>query len=141
MFYSDNLKQSRPGKNNPIIEIKAYPPDRRLCPTTILKEYLKRTSRMRNTNKLFIGYVKPYGAVTRSTISRWLKSLMSSAGIDISKYSAHSIRSAAASKAKVCSVPVENILNAVGWSSAKTFAKFYDKEIERNNFQETVLTC
>jgi hypothetical protein len=34
---------------------------------------------------------------------------MSSAGIDISKYSAHSIRSAAASKAKVCSVPVENI--------------------------------
>jgi site-specific recombinase XerD len=61
---------------------------------------------MRKTNTLFISYVKPYGAVTRSTISRWLKSLMSSAGIDISKYSAHNIRSSAASKAKVCSAPV-----------------------------------
>jgi hypothetical protein len=70
---------------------------------------------MRKINKLFINYVKPYGAVTRSTISGWLTSLMSSAGIDISKYSAHSIRSAAASKAKVCSIPVANILNAVGW--------------------------
>ena len=57
---------------------------------------------MRKTNKLCISYVKPYGAVTRSTISRWLKSLMSSAGIDISKYSAHSIRSAAASKGLFC---------------------------------------
>jgi hypothetical protein len=30
--YCDNLKQSRPGKNNPTAEIKTYPPDRRLCP-------------------------------------------------------------------------------------------------------------
>jgi hypothetical protein len=126
--------------NNPIAEIKAYPPGRRLCPITILKEYLKRTSRMRKTNKLFISYVKPYGAVTRSTISCWLKTHMSSAGIDIQNIQLTAFVRQLPQKL-VCSVPVVNILNAVGWSSAKTFAKFYDKEIERNNFQETVLTC
>jgi hypothetical protein len=82
--YFDNLKQSRPGKNNPTAEIKTYPPDRRLCPITILKGYLKRTSRMRKTNTLFISYVKPYGAVTRSTISRWGHSLLSGGYVFIS---------------------------------------------------------
>ena len=96
--YCDNLNQARPGRNNPTAEIKAYPPDRRICPITVLKEYLKRTSPMRKTDKLFISYVKPYGAVTKSTISRWLKTLMANAGIDVSKYSTHSIRSASASK-------------------------------------------
>lgn len=138
--YSDNLKQSHPGKNNPVAEIKAYPPDRRLCPITVLKEYLSRTSHVRKGDKLFISYVKPYAAVTRNTISRWLKTVMASAGIDIFKYTAHSVRSASVSKAKVRLVPIENILSAVGWSNSKTFAKFYDKEIERNSFQEVVLS-
>ena len=65
---------------------------------------------------------------------------MSSAGIDIQNIQLTAFVRQLPQKL-VCSVPVANILNAVGWSSAKTFAKFYDKEIERNNFQETVLTC
>lgn len=31
LFYSDVLKQTRPGKSNPVAELKAYPCDRRLC--------------------------------------------------------------------------------------------------------------
>ena len=138
--YADNLKQSRPGKNNPVAEIKAYPPDRRLCPITTLKEYLKRTETLRRTDKLFISYIKPYDQVSKNTISRWLKTIMASAGIDVFKYSAHSIRAASSSKAKVSSVPVENILQAVGWSNSRTFARFYDKEIVTNTFQESVLS-
>lgn len=143
LYYSQNLKQSRPGKNNTVVEIKAYPPDRRLCCFTVLKEYLKRTVNLRRTNQLFVSYVKPHGAVSKNTISRWLKTIMSNSGIDISKYSAHSIRSASASKAKSMSVPIEEILKAVGWSSAKTFGKFYDKDIERDHeitFQRAVLS-
>lgn len=138
--YSDNLKQSRPGRNNQRAVIKAYPPDRRICPVTVLKEYLQRTAPIRKSDKLFISYVKPYDAVTKNTISRWLKTIMSCAGIDVFKYSTHSIRSASASKAKVCSVPIDDILSAVGWSSSRTFAKFYDKPVDCNRFQESVLS-
>jgi hypothetical protein len=38
--YSGLLKQSGSGRNNPIVELKTYPPDRRLCCITVLKELL-----------------------------------------------------------------------------------------------------
>ena len=130
LHYSDLLKQTHPGRNNPVVELKAYPPDRRLCCITVLKEYLKRTEHLRKNNScLFISYIKPHGPVSKSTLSRWLKTLMCKSGIDVNKYTTHSIRAASASKAKL-SVPIEIILKSVGWSSARTFARFYDKEIE-----------
>lgn len=141
--YSENLKQSRPGRNNPVAEFKAYPADRRICCVTVLKEYLHRTSRLRKDNdSLFISYVNPHGPVSRSTISRWLKTLMLTAGIDINKYTVHSIRSASVSKAKLCCVPIESILKTAGWSTEKTFARYYDKFIENTEFdyQKSVLS-
>lgn len=139
--YCDLLKQTRPGRNNPVVELKAFPPDRRLCCVTVLKEYLKRTKVLRkNTSRLFISYVKPHNPITSSTLSRWLKTVMCKAGIDVNKYSTHSIRVASASKAKISSVPIDNILKSVGWSSERTFARFYDKVIEPNNFQSAVLS-
>lgn len=137
--YSDLLKQSRPGKNNPIVELKAYPPDRRLCCITVLKEYLERTKKIRkNETCLFISYVKPHKAISKSTLSRWLKTIMSKAGIDITKFSSHSVRAASVSKAKLY-MSVENIVKSVGWSNANTFAKFYDKPIQTVDFQTAVL--
>lgn len=133
LLYSGLLKQSKSGRNNPVAEIRAYPPDRRLCAVFVLKEYLKRTETLRGNNKcLFISHMKPHGPVARDTVSRWLKSVMISAGVDTSVYKPHSIRSAAVSKAKSNSVPVHDILSTAGWSSEKTFAKFYDKPIDSN---------
>lgn len=34
-----SIKQSRPGYKNPVLTCNAYPPDRRLCVFTVLKEY------------------------------------------------------------------------------------------------------
>ena len=61
--------------------------------------------------------------------------------IDIQKYGSHSVRSAATSKAKGNSVPMKDILQKAGWSNLKTFAKFYDRNIEPSvdRFQEEVL--
>ena len=139
--YRDNLKQTRPGKNNSVVDLKAYPADRRLCPVTVLREYLNRTEEIRNNNTdLFISYIKPHNSVTKNTVSRWLKTVMSKAGIDVKKYCVHSIRSASASKAKSSLVPMDDILNSVGWSNARTFAKYYDKKIEKSSsFQSAVL--
>lgn len=71
-------------------------------------------------------------------LSRWLKTIMSKAGIDITKFSSHSVRAASVSKAKLY-MSVENIVKSVGWSNANTFAKFYDKPIQTVDFQTAVL--
>ena len=52
------------------------------------------------------------------------------ADVDCSVYKPHSIRAAAVSKAKHNMVPIDDILKTSGWSSERTFAKFYDKKIE-----------
>ncbi|CAG2237781.1 unnamed protein product [Mytilus edulis] len=96
------LKQSRPGYKNPDVKLRAFPPDRRLCVYTVLKEYIKRTEILRvHTKQLLISYIKPHKAVTCSTISRWIKVVLQKSGIDTRQFSAHSVRSAATSKAKL----------------------------------------
>ena len=140
----DLLKQNRPGCNIVFISLKAYPPDRRLCIYTVLKEYLSRTRTIRtvsNSNKLLLSYIKPYKNVTRDTISRWIKTVMCRSGIDTKIYGSHSVRSASSSKAKVSGVPIATILERAGWSSESTFARFYSRKItsDRDQYQESVL--
>ena len=103
---------------------------------------MHKTEQLRGQNKsLFISYVKPFAPVTSSTISRWIKTVMSSAGINVEKYKAHSVRSASSSKVNVACVPIEHILKVAGWSNAKTFAQFYNKELEDSSktFSSAVL--
>lgn len=140
--YSDLLKQTKPGKSNPVALLKAYPVDRRLCVMFTLKEYLKRTESIRDSaTSLFLSYVKPHNSVSRDTISRWLRVVMSNAGIDCTKFKTHSIRSASASKAKLQFVPIEQILKVAGWSNTKTFGLYYDKpvKVDQNSFSDAVL--
>ncbi|XP_065584386.1 uncharacterized protein LOC136043405 [Artemia franciscana] len=51
-------------------------------------------------------------------------------GIDTSVYGAHSTRSASTSHLKARGVDVDQIIRYVGWTNAKTFARFYNKPIE-----------
>lgn len=142
IFFYGLLKQNRPSWSQNCIELFAYPPDRRLCVTFVLKEYLKQTAALRkDCKKLFISYVKPHGQVSRDTISRWLKIVMTRGGIDVNFFSSHSVRSAAVSKASAKFVSVDKVLKVAGWSNAKTFAKFYKKPIETSSsvFQNVVL--
>ena len=50
-------------------------------------------------------------------------------GIDVKLFKPHSIRAASTSKAFQKGVPLDHILSTAGWSSASTFAKFYNKPI------------
>lgn len=141
LMYSGLLKTSKPGKDNPVAHLKGYPPDRRLCVVRVLKEYLLRTSDLRNDEtKLLISYVKPHKAVAKATVSRWLRTVMSNSGINCDQFKVHSIRSASASKAASECVPMEQILSTAGWSNAKTFAMFYNKPLQCTpGFVEAVL--
>ena len=59
---------------------------------TVLKEYLKRTKRIRSSSYLLVSYIKPFAQVSTATISRWIRMVMFAAGIDINKFKAHTVQ-------------------------------------------------
>ena len=138
---SKPLKQSKPGVRPMVAQFTSYPADLRICVVTTLKMYLARTRCKRGDyEQLFISYFKPFKPVSRSTISRWIKVVMCSSGINVEVLRQHSTRAAATSKASASLVPLDQILSTAGWSSVSTFAKFYNKQIDvKNSFAESVL--
>ena len=130
------VKTSKPGKQMPELVLVAYPSGRRLCVVTYLLEYIQRTSSYRTTRQLFITSVKPFGAASQITLSRWVKSLMNSAGTDINVFKSHSTRSAATSGAKSVNVPIDIILKSAGWSQTGTFSQFYNKPINNDTSED-----
>lgn len=136
----EHVKQSRPGYKVPSIMLHAYPVNQSLCVFTHMKEYLKKTESLRGTeSKLLISFIKPHKRVSRETISRWIRSVMTAAGIDVTLFKPHSTRAAATSKAKVACIPIQDILNTAGWSSSRSFDKFYNKPIQTTMFASAVL--
>ena len=127
----EKLKQSKPGRHLAPIDLLSSPSDKKLCVVEHLKEYLQRTKQLREEHsQLLISYVKPFKPVSKDTISRWVKQVLESAGIDINKYSAHSSRAASTSSCKAKGLSLAVIMNSAGWSNSSTFAKFYDKPID-----------
>ena len=57
---------------------------------------------------------------------------MAEAGVDVTTFKPHSTRAAAAaSKAKNSSVLMKEILDTAGWSSERTFDRFYNKPVQK----------
>ena len=111
------------------IHVHSFPPNSGLCPIIALRAYLTATLTIRGANTaLFITMVKPYKPASASTISRWIKSTMRLAGIDIETYKAHSTRSASTSRAVQAGVTTESILKVADWTNVQTFRSFYHRE-------------
>lgn len=128
-FIVGNFKHARPKFPQQNLVFPVYEPDERLCVYSTLAVYLERTGNLRTNSKLLISTVKPYSAVTRDTVSRWLKTVLSSAGIDTQIFKAHSFRAATTSTALLKGVNIKSILETAGWANAKTFEKFYLKPV------------
>lgn len=123
--FTEPLKHSKPGRPDPYLSLEPYPPDRRLCVITVLKEYIERTRTLRGVEtKLFLSYIRPHHRAAKSTISRWVRVALTLAGVDSSAYGAHSTRMASTSRAMARNVPVTQIMAVAGWSNTGTFAKF-----------------
>ena len=130
---ADLVKQSAPGRKQPELILPAFRADNRVCVYSVLTEYIKRTLPHRGgVTRLFFSFVKPFQAVSRDTISRWIKTVMIQSGIDVKVFKPHSTRAASASKANSCQVPLDIILQAAFWKGDCTFRKFYNKAIEDN---------
>ena len=114
-----------------------------ICPVATLEAYERRTADLRRpdqeTNPLFIACVKPHKPVTSSTISRWIRNIMKSSGIDVSIFKSHSTRAASTSAAVNIGVSVKDIMKTANWTSESTFKKFYLKPIH-SDFGNSVLS-
>ena len=142
-FFDVPLKTSRLSRVRQIIEIKKLPGNK-CCVFTAVTEYMKRTAGLRSTQALWVSWNKPHSGVSRDSISRWLKAVLSAAGINTKVFSAHSTRMAATSKASCLGVGLTSILATAGWNSATNFTKFYKRTLEEDNdrqvFAEAVLS-
>lgn len=137
-----SLKCTNIKNPNVVLVIPSYADDKKLCAVSTLRAYIDRTHSVRTVSSLFISYQKPHVAVTTQSISRWLCTSLNLAGIDVTKFHAHSFRHAATSKAARQGINIDTILTRVGWShKSKTFARFYNRPLDdRDCFGKSVLT-
>ena len=113
------------------MELLAFPSDRKLCVVEHLCMYLLKTKVIRGVNsQLLLSFVKPNAPVSKDTIAIWIKTVLQLAGIDVSKYTAHSSRAASTSHAKAKGLTVQEIMKCAGWSSDTIFARFYKKPVQ-----------
>ena len=80
-----------------------------------LTEYMSRAEDLRKSasseeTRLFISFIKPHKAVSTATVARWIKSVLSAAGINTSVFKPHSVRGASIIHKYVQGVPVVDIL-------------------------------
>ena len=85
----------------------------------------------------FLSLMKPHKSVCAWTLARWIKTLMSMAGVDTSVFSQHSTHSASASwHGKTKAIPSKQICKAGQWSDlTTTFRKFYQHVVLQTELQ------
>ena len=133
-------KQARAGATIKEYFIPQFEENTNICPVTTLREYCSRTRKHRPEGKnLFLTTTKPFHPASTATIARWIKSTLTSAGVDTSIFCAHSTRSASTSAATDAGVSMPEILEAADWSSNFTFERFYYRLQARSKFGVTVL--
>ena len=128
-FYIDTIqKTTRPGRHQPPLVFQSFEPNEKLCIINCLKEYSSRTDILRKnlertTQQLILSYAYPHNWVNSQTIAPYEKLFLGMLGIDITIFTAHSIRSASTSTANNMGLSIKDIQKAAGWSGDSTFRK------------------
>ena len=138
---SQVLKHSRKGSLGTIV-LNAFPQDSRLCIVKTILMYLDKTSDIRDkdTDSLFITTTPPFKGASSTTIARWVKETLANSGVDLTMFSAHSVRGATTSKMYDLQIPVNDIMQKAMWKSENTFTKFYKKSILPKDISSQVLS-
>lgn len=115
--------------------------EQEMCPVWTLWTFLNNSKTKRThlseDHTLFLAYVdnptKQPSSVRPVTIVNWVKSHMERAGIDTTKFKAHSIRAAASTQAVQAGVPIQTVKLHAGWSlRTSTFEEVYLKPREQH---------
>ncbi|KAI2660026.1 ORF V: Enzymatic polyprotein [Labeo rohita] len=107
-----------------------------MCPVRVLDTYVHRATLWRKSDQLFVCYGPPNRGLPASkhSLSRWIVDAISLAyefsGLPSPLgVKAHSTRGISASKAFMSGVSMQDICDAVGWSTPLTFVRFYDLDL------------
>ena len=140
IFCIDQLvKQSAPGRAQPVSLIPRFVADSTLCVATVLDEYIVRTSSLwGEEQQLFISHVKLHHGVSKDTILRWIRTVMQKTGVDTTLFKPHNTRAASTSKARNCNVSLLVIMKAASWSSDCVFNTFYNKPVQPENVSDNL---
>ena len=129
----DLLKTTNAKNHQSELCFKRYT-NKSLCVCHYLSQYRRRTKHLRGKERgggtgFFITCIPPHTPIKRGTLTSWAKTGLTLSGVDMGKFTPHSMRAASTSKAK-SSVAISTIMKTAGWRNASTFARFYDKKIE-----------
>ena len=110
-FRTPGLTKTRAPGKDVVFFFKALKDNVQLCPVACLREYIKKTTKLRNhsgvSRPFFLATQKPYSPVSSTSIGRWLKLTLQDVGIDISVFKAHSTRGSSSSAARQSGVSVK----------------------------------
>ena len=142
-FFAGVSYSRRGGKEGPIIFVLQSPVEVDQYSTSATEHLFRcfiikfltqpfRGDTMSKSFQLFLSLKQPqpHNPVFSSTIGRWIKSLLTDAGIHIFVFGVHSTGDAAfSSVAKKAGVPPSDMMMAAGWSRSSTFVGFNCKPI------------
>lgn len=136
----DLIKTSKKGVKQPLLVLPFFKEKPQLCIASTVLKYIEMTSALRTRDKLLITWKKPHKEASTQTISRWIKSVLTTSGVS-EEFTAYSTRHASTSSAFRKGVDINVIKSTAGWSkSSDVFAKFYNRPLHttENNFAKTV---
>ena len=91
-----------------------------LCVVAVLNEYLKISEKWTTSDEwqLLLSFVQPHKPVVSTTISVWIKKVLTISEVDIGVFKGHLTRSASASKAALSGLSLPDILERGCWSNS-----------------------
>ncbi|GFS04732.1 tyrosine recombinase XerC [Elysia marginata] len=88
-------KTSSIGRHEPEITLASFQ-NKSVCVVEYLQAYFKVIENFRGSSPyLLLSFVDQHIGITTSTLSRWVREVMSQCGIDMNRFRPHSTRSAA----------------------------------------------
>ena len=142
----DVLKTSRRGRPARVVKCVSWDVPE-LDVANYFMQYINRTLKYRirsvikkrgKPNQLFLSH-KNGLPVARATISRWIKEVMSLAGIDTNMFLPGSTRGASTSAAAKKGASVEQILGAGDWTNLGTYQRFYQRHVSNTPIGRLIL--
>ena len=133
----ERLKTSRRGHPPRVVTCVTWP-DQELDVAYYVHKYLDRVliyrilaveKGLEKPVQLFLSH-QTGQPVARSTISRWIKEVMSLAGVDTSRFLPGSTRSASVSAAARRGASIAQLLGAGDWTNLGTFQHYYNRTVE-----------
>ena len=117
------------------VNLFRFPESPSICPVLSLRDYMALCHA--DAHSIFVSLMNPHKSICARTLARWIKELMSRAGVDTSVFKQHSMCSASASwHGSTKAMSAKQICKAGQWSDlTTTYGKFYHRVVLQTELQ------